>query len=275
MGKSLRSVPQPLPPNVTMSLSPSRSLSMSLTATPSRKPSVLNPSKSSTKKSAYTNTNKFPKIPSLKPSKSPSRKSSMSKWSPSANPDNTDMEDTDTTTARKSPKKLPTMSPLSPLSISQSPLPSPPPRRSASTNPSTSPSFNAMSSRKNVPSKFHPSKIPKSSSKNVPLDSENPPAKRSNLPSPNKSVSNLSTDTPMNPHQHQDTLLLPPLPLNKSLATPTLPTTPIPEPNDLLFVNLCRSIAQKCFQDSTILSIFILLFMPSKIPSSPFLLGGA
>merc|ERR1712021_284231 len=174
-------------------------------------------------------------------------------------------------------KKLPTMSPLSPLSISQSPLPSPPPRRSASTNPSTSPSFNAMSSRKNVPSKFHLSKIPKSLSKNVPLDSENPPAKRSNLPSPNKSVSNLSTDTPMNPHQHQDTLLLPPLPLNKSLATPTLPTTPtpIPEPNDLSFVNLCRSIAQKCFQDSTILSIFILLFMPSKIPSSPFLLGGA
>merc|ERR1712008_564995 len=159
-----------------------------------------------------------------------------------------DMEDTDTTTARKSPKKLPTMSP----------------------------SFNAMSSRKNVPSKFPLSKIPKSSSKNVPLDSENPPAKRSNLPSPNKSVSNLSTDTPMNPHQHQDTLLLPPLPLNKSLATPTLPTqTPTPEPNDLLFVNLCRSIAQKCFQDSTILSIFILLFMPSKIPSSPFLLGGA
>merc|ERR1711935_413196 len=207
--------------------------------------------------SAYTNTNKFPKIPSLKPSKSPSRKSSMSKWSPSANPANTDMvdtdmEDTDTTTARKSPKKLPTMSPLSPLAISQAPLPSPPPRRSASTNPSTSPSFNAMSSRKNVPSKFHLSKIP-------------------------KSLSNLSTDTPMNPHQHQDTLLLPPLPLNKSLATtPTLPTTPtpIPEPNDLLFVNLCRSIAQKCFQDSTILSIFILLFMPSKIPSSPFLLGG-
>merc|ERR1719507_1205912 len=87
----------------------------------------------------------------------------MFKWSPSANPDNTDMvdtdmEDTDTTTARKSPKKLPTMSPLSPLSISQSPLPSPPPRRSASTNPSTSPSFNAMSSRKNVPSKFPLSK---------------------------------------------------------------------------------------------------------------------
>merc|ERR1719507_2143117 len=207
----------------------------------------------------------------------------MSKWSPSANPDmvDTDMEDTDTTTARKSPKKLPTMSPLSPLSISQSPLPSPPPRRSASTNPSASPSFNAMSSRKNVPSKFPPSKIPKSLSKNVPLDSENPPAKRSNLPSPNKSVSNLSTDTPMNPHQHPPhTMLLPPLPLplNKSLATtPTLPTTPTPnpEPNDLIFVNLCRSIAQKCFQDSTILSIFILLFMPSKIPSSPFLLGGA
>merc|ERR1739844_208352 len=205
----------------------------------------------------------------------------MSKWSPSANPDNTDMvdtdmEDTDTTTARKSPKKLPTMSPLLPLSISQSPLPSPPPRRSASTNPSTSPSFNAMSSRKNVPSKFPPSKIPKSPSKNVPLDSENPPAKRSNLPSPNKSVSNLSTDTPMNPHQHPPhTPLLPPLPLNKSLATPTLPTTPNPEPNDLLFVNLCRSIAQKCFQKSTILSIFILLFMPSKIPSSPFPLGGA
>merc|ERR1739844_555804 len=189
----------------------------------------------------------------------------MSKWSPSANPDNTDMvdtdmEDTDTTTARKSPKKLPTMSPLSPLLISQSPLPSPPPRRSASTNPSTS-----------------PSKIPKSPSKNVPLDSENPPAKRSNLLSPNKSVSNLSTDTPMNPHQHPPHMLPPlPLPLNKSLATtPTLPTTPNPEPNDLLFVNLCRSIAQKCFQKSTILSIFILLFMPSKIPSSPFLLGGA
>merc|ERR1712066_1169472 len=225
-----------------MSLSPSRSSSMSLTATPLRKPSVLNPSKSSTKKSASTNTNKFPKIPSLKPSKSPSRRSSMSKWSPSANPDttdmvDTDMEDTDTTTARKSPKKLPTMSPLSPLSISQSPLPSPPPRRSASTNPSTSPLFNAMSSKKNVPSKFPPLKIPKSPSKNVPLDSENPPAKRSNLPSPNKSVSNLSTDPPMTPPQHPPMATLP-LPKNKSFATPTLPTTPNPEPNDLLFVNL-------------------------------------
>merc|ERR1712088_719931 len=228
-------------------------------------------------------TNKSVKIPSPRPSKSPSRRSSMSKWTPSANPGttdmvDTDMEDTDTTTARKSPKKLPTMSPLLPLSISQSPLPSPPPRRSASTNPSTSPLFNAMSSKKNVPSKFPPLKIPKSPSKNVPLDSESPPAKRSNLPSPNKSVSNLSTDPLMTLHQHPPmATLLPPLPLpkNKSFATPTLPTTPNPEPNDLLFVNLCRSIAQNAFKDSTILSIFILLFMPSKIPSSPFLLGGA
>merc|ERR1711971_637682 len=37
-----------------------------------------------------------------------------------------DMVDTDTTTAKRLPKKPPTMSPLSPLLISLSPLPTPP-----------------------------------------------------------------------------------------------------------------------------------------------------
>merc|ERR1719225_1345707 len=179
------------------------------------------------------------------------------------------MEVTDTTTARKLPKKPPTMSLLSPLSISPLLLPTPPLRRPASTNPSACPLSNAIPSKKNVPSKFPPSKTLKSLSKNVPLDSENPTAKRLNLPSPNKSVSNLSTDTPTNLHPHTQLLTLPLPRLNKKLfyyATTTPSSNP--EPNDLYLVNLCRSIAQKCFQDCTYLSIFILLFMPSKIPPS-------
>merc|ERR1719266_1405911 len=172
--------------------------------------------------------NKPPRPPPPKPLRLPSRSKPMSKWSPSANPDTTDMvdtdtEDTDTTTARRSLKPPPTMCPLSP----------------------------AKTSLKNVPSPFPPSKTPPSLLPSASLDSENTPAKRSSSPSQNKSVSNLSTDTPMSPHPLPP--LMPPLLRNKNLA-------------NIDHQNLCRSIAQECFQVNYYISIFILLFMPSKIP---------
>merc|ERR1712008_30443 len=91
------------------------------------------------------------------------------------------------------------------------------------------------------------------------VDSEVIVAKCLSSPSPNKSVSNLSTDTLMSPHQHPLTQLpLPPM-LKQSTLKIALP------PNDPVI--LCRSIAQlkECFQDRNYLSIFILLFMPFKI----------
>merc|ERR1719490_439815 len=188
----------------------------------------------------------------------------MSKWSLSANPDtkDTDMEDmvdTDTITAKRLPKKPPTMSPLSPLSISPSPLPTPPPRRSVLTNPSPFPSFPALISKSKRLSKFPPLSILRSLLPTARLKSVSLPAKRLSSPSPNKSVSNLSTDTPMSPPHTQSPLMpLPPM-LKQSTLKIDLP------PNDPVI--LCRSIAQlkECFQDRNYLSIFILLFMPSKI----------
>merc|ERR1712203_1082502 len=108
-------------------------------------------------------------------------------------------------------------------------------------------SLAAKTSSKSAPSPFPPSKTPPSLLPSALLDLENLPAKRLSSPSPNKSVSNLSTDT-----------LMIPLLRNKNLA------------NDQ---NLCRSIAQECFQVNYYISIFILLFMPSsphstKPPSS-------
>merc|ERR1739842_97057 len=168
-----------------------------------------------------------------------------------ANPDTKDMVDTDTlmdtTTAKRLPKPPPTTSPLSPPSMTPSPLPTPPLSRPA------------LISLRNVPSKFPPLLTPRSLLPNALLDSVPPLAKRLSSPSPNKSVSNLSTDTPMSPHQHPLTQLpLPPM-LKQSTLKIALP------PNDPVI--LCRSIAQlkECFQDRNYLSIFILLFMPSKI----------
>merc|ERR1712051_1173657 len=100
---------------------------------------------------------------------------------------------------------------------------------------------------------------PKSLLPNALLDSMPPLAKRLSSPSPNKSVSNLSTDTPMSPPHTQSPLTpLPPM-LKQSTLKIALP------PNDPVI--LCRSIAQlkECFQDRNYLSIFILLFMPFKI----------
>merc|ERR1712048_1015556 len=197
---------------------------------------------SSPKKSAPTIMNKPPRPPPPKPLRLPSRSKPMSKWSPSANPDtmdmvDTDTEDTDTTTARRSLKPPPTTCPLSPPSTSPSKSNTPAPSRPVSTNPSTSPSLAAKTSSKSAPSPF-PSAL---------LDLENLPAKRLSSPSPNKSVSNLSTDTLMSPHPLPPLML--PLLRNKNLA------------NDQ---NLCRSIAQGCFQVNYYISIFILLFMPSS-----------
>merc|ERR1719278_2006093 len=188
----------------------------------------------------------------------------MSKWSLSAHQDTKDMDmedmvDTDTTTAKRVPKKPPTMSPLSPPSISPSPLPTPPPRRSVLTNPSPFPLLPALISLRFQPSKFPPLSILRSLLPIARLKSVSPPAKRLSSPSPNKSVSNLSTDTPMSPPQHPLTTLLPLL-LNKQSTLKIAPP-----PNDQVI--LCRSIVphKECFQDNNYLSIFIItLFMPYK-----------
>merc|ERR1719264_1045442 len=189
----------------------------------------------------------------------------MSKWSLSANPDtkDTDMEDmvdTDTTTAKRLPKKPPTMSPLSPLSISPSPLPTPPPRRSVLTNPSPFPSFPALISKSKRLSKFPPLSTKRSLLPTARLKLVNSPAKRLSSPSPNKSVSNLSTDTPMNPPHTQSPLMPLPQPmLKQSTLKIALP------PNDQVI--LCRSIVphKECFQDNIYPSIFIItIFMPYK-----------
>merc|ERR1712086_356507 len=264
MGKSLRSAPQPLKFPVKISLSPSRLLKISHTHTLSPVPSVPNPSMLFPKKSAYTFTNKNLLTLLPKPSKLPSRRLPTSKWSLSANPDTTDMEDTDmvdtdTTTAKRLPPKSNTMFPLSPPLISPSPLPTPPPRRSVLTNPSPFPLLPALISLRKRPSKFPPLSILRLLLPTARLKLVSPPAKRLSSPSPNKSVSNLSTDTPMSPHQHPVTLLPLPLMLKQSTLKIALP------PNDQVI--LCRSIVpdKECFQDNNYLSIFIItLFMPYK-----------
>merc|ERR1712008_516028 len=144
-------------------------------------------------------------------------------------------------------------------SISPSPLPTPPPRRSVLTNPSPFPLLPALISLRKRPSKFPPLSVLRSLLPTARLKLVSLPAKRLSSPSPNKSVSNLSTDTPMSLHQHPLTQLpLPPM-LKQSTPKIALP------PNDPVI--LCRSIAQlkECFQDRNYLSLFILLFMPFKI----------
>merc|ERR1719305_1749437 len=173
----------------------------------------------------------------------------------------------DTTTAKRLPKKPPTMSPLSPPLISPSPLPTPPPRRSVLTNPSPFPLLPALISLRTRPSKFPPLSILRSLLPTARLRSVSPPAKRLSSPSPNKSVSNLSTDTPMSPPHTQNLLMhLPPPMLKQSTLKIALP------PNDQVI--LCRSIVphKECFQDYNYLSIFIItLFMPYKMPFMFFL----
>merc|ERR1712127_923703 len=186
-------------------------------------------------------------------------------WSLSANPDttdmeDTDMEDTDTTTAKRLPPKSNTMFPLSPPLISPSPLPTPPPRRSVLTNPSPFPLLPALISLRKRPSKFPPLLTPRSLLPTARLKLVSPPAKRLSLPSPNKSVSNSSTDTPMSPPHTQSPLMpLPPPMLKQSTLKIALP------PNDQVI--LCRSIVphKECFQDNIYPSIFIItIFMPYK-----------
>merc|ERR1739844_797992 len=150
--------------------------------------------------------------------------------------------DTDTTTAKRLPPKSNTMSPLLPPSISPSLLLTLPPRRSVLTNPSPFPSLPALISLRKRPSKFPPSSTPRSLMPTARLKLVSPPAKRLSSPSPNKSVSNLSTDTPMSPPHTQNPLTLLPLPKQSTLKI-ALP------PNDQVI--LCRSIVpphKECFQ---------------------------
>merc|ERR1739840_60356 len=118
----------------------------------------------------------------------------------------------------------------------------------------------ALTSLRKRPSKFPPLSTLRSLLPTARLKLVSPPAKRLSSPSPNKSVSNLSTDTPMSPPHTQNPLTLLPLPmLKQSTLTISLP------PNDQVI--LCRSIVphKECFQDNNYLSIFIItLFMPYK-----------
>merc|ERR1712203_348685 len=136
--------------------------------------------------------------------------------------------------------------------------PTPPPRRSVLTNPSPFPLLPALTSLRKRPSKFPPLSILRSLLPTARLKSVSPPAKRLSLPSPNKSVSNLSTDMPMSP-PHTQNLLMPLPMLKQSTLKIALP------PNDQVI--LCRSIVphKECFQDNNYLSIFIItLFVPYK-----------
>merc|ERR1719464_2288366 len=196
----------------------------------------------------------------------------MSKWSLSAHQDtkDTDMEDmvdTDTTTAKRLPKKPPTMSLLSPLLISPSPLPTPPPRRSVLTNPSPFPLLPALISLRKRPSKSPPLSTPRSLLPTAGLKLVSLPAKRLSSPSPNKSVSNLSTDTLMSPPHTQNLLMPLPPPMLKQ-STLKIALTPKDQ------VILCRSIVphKECFQDNIYPSIFIItIFMPYKNAFRSFL----
>merc|ERR1719330_2311386 len=170
-----------------------------------------------------------------KPSKLPLRRLPTPKWSLSANPDTTDMEDMvdmDTTTAKRLPPKSNTMSPLLPPLISL----------------------------RKRPSKFPPLSTPRSLLPTARLKLVSLPAKRLSSPSPNKSVSNLSTDTPMSLPHTQNSLTPLPLPtLKQSTLKIAQP------PNDQVI--LCRSIVphKECFQDNIYPSIFIItIFMPYK-----------
>merc|ERR1712203_909235 len=109
-------------------------------------------------------------------------------------------------------------------------------------------------------SKFPPLSILRSLLPTARLKSVSLPAKRLSSPSPNKSVSNLSTDTWVSPPHTQNLPMPLPLPmLKQSTLKIALP------PNDQVI--LCRSIVphKECFQDINYLSIFIItLFMPYK-----------
>merc|ERR1711971_691847 len=99
----------------------------------------------------------------------------------------------------------------------------------------------ALISLRKRPSKFPPLSTPRSLLPTARLKLVSPPAKRLSSPSPNKSVSNLSTDTPMSlPHTQNPLTPLPPL--KQSILKIAQP------PNDQVI--LCRSIVphKECFQ---------------------------
>merc|ERR1739842_264246 len=102
-----------------------------------------------------------------------------------------------TTTARRSPRRLATTSPLSLLSSPRSPSLTPSQSRPASTNPSSSPESLALTSLRTNASPSQRSRIPVSLSRSVLLDLEPPPARLSSLPSPSRSARNSLTDMPL------------------------------------------------------------------------------
>merc|ERR1719210_1700589 len=111
-----RSAPQPLRLFATQSNLPSRSSSTENSVTQSPALSALKALRRLTMKSVPTPTSRRLNPPLPRLSKLHSRRSVTPRWSPSASqPQDTDITATDTTTARRLPKRLATMSPLSPL----------------------------------------------------------------------------------------------------------------------------------------------------------------
>merc|ERR1712083_138301 len=127
-----------------------------------------------------------------------------------------------TTTARRSPRRLATTSPLSPLWSPRSPSLTPSQSRPASTNPSSSPESPALTSLRTNASPSQRSRIPASLSRSALLDLEPPPARLSSLPSPSRSARNSLTDMPLMSRPMSPPLLLP---------TPLLPLLPTPLPH--------------------------------------------
>merc|ERR1739840_50340 len=123
-----------------------------------------------------------------------------------------------TTTARRSPRRLATMYPLSPLSSPRSPSLTPSQSRPASTNPSSSPESPALTSLRTNASPSQRSRILVSLSRSALLDLEPPPARLSSLPSPSRSARNSLTDMPL-------------------MSIPTSPPPLLPTPLPLTMVN--------------------------------------
>merc|ERR1739840_91826 len=121
-----------------------------------------------------------------------------------------------TTTARRSPRRLATMYPLSPLSSPRSPSLTPSQSRPASTNPSSSPESLALTSLRTNASPSQRSRIPVSLSRSALLDLGPPPARLSSLLSPSKSARNSLTDMPLMSIPMSPPLLLP-TPLNHTM----------------------------------------------------------
>merc|ERR1712106_265733 len=112
-------------------------------------------------KSAHTLTNRRPKPPQPRLLRLPLSRSATPRWSPSASqPQDTDTTATDTTTARRLPRRLATMSPLLPPPSPQLRLPTLSQSRPVSTSQSLSQESAVRTSLRRSASPSHLSKTP-------------------------------------------------------------------------------------------------------------------